>query len=55
MWAEQTVAALVRGIPKTESQIREKIWHPGLARDYMLAAHDAITFRIEVTTVGMAH
>ena len=53
MWAEQTVAALVRGIPKTESRISEKIWHPGLARDYMLAAHNAITFRIEVTTAGL--
>lgn len=30
-------------LPKT-------IWHGGLARDYLLARHNAVTFRVEVTT-----
>lgn len=51
-WAERTLEALMRDVPKGRTRAAEKIWHSGLARDYLLSEHDAITFRIEVTTAG---
>jgi hypothetical protein len=49
-WAKRTLAALIDGVPKGKSSFPEKIWHGGLARDYLLAKHNAVTFRVEVTT-----
>jgi hypothetical protein len=54
-WAKATLDALVANVPKARGHVSEKIWHPGLARDYMLAAHGAITYRIEITTVGQSY
>lgn len=51
-WAEESLQALIKDVPKGKAQMSEKIWHPGLARDYLLAEYDAITFRIEITTHG---
>jgi len=51
-WAKATLERLVSGVPRGSWKISEKIWHPGLARDYMLREHGAITFRIEVSTYG---
>jgi hypothetical protein len=51
-WAEATMASLTRGVPTGRYRMSDKIWHPGLARDYLLGTHNAATFRIEVTTVG---
>jgi hypothetical protein len=54
-WAKDTLEALSRDVPHAKGSVSEKIWHPGLARDYMLAAHGAITYRIEITTVGQSY
>jgi hypothetical protein len=51
-WARATLDALVRDVRRARGHVSEKIWHPGLARDHMLAEHGAVTFRIEVTTAG---
>ena len=51
-WAESTMDALTRDVPLGRFRLSEKIWHPGLARDRLLGVHDAVTFRIEITTVG---
>lgn len=49
-WAGRTLAALIDGVPKGKTALPQKIWHGGLARDYLLAKHNAVTFRVEVTT-----
>jgi len=54
-WATDTLARMIEGVPHGATSFPEKIWHPGLARDYLLAAHNAITFRVEVTTAGQGH
>jgi len=54
-WAKQTLETLIRGVPKGRAHVAEKIWHPGLARDYLLAEHGAVTFRIEITTCGQLY
>ena len=46
------MASLTQGVRTGQFRLSDKIWHPGLARDYLLCTHDAVTFRIEVTTVG---
>ena len=51
-WAESTMEGLTRDVPLGRFRMSEKIWHPGLARDRLLGVHDAVTFRIEITTVG---
>jgi hypothetical protein len=51
-WAKRVLAALIDGVPKGKTALPEKIWHGGLARDYLLAKHNAVTFRVEVTTYG---
>lgn len=51
-WAATVLETLIRGVPKGHAEFPEKIWHPGLARDYLLAEYGAITFRAEVTTHG---
>ena len=42
--------AIIRNVPRGEINITRRIWHAGLARDYTLAEHNAVTFRTEVTT-----
>jgi hypothetical protein len=54
-WAKSTLDALIRDVPRGRADVAEAIWHPGLARDHLLAAHDAITFRIEITTVRQSY
>jgi hypothetical protein len=49
-WANRTLAALIDGVPKGKTALPPKIWHGGLARDYLLAKYNAVTFRVEVTT-----
>lgn len=44
---------MLDGVPKGKGFFPEKIWHPGLARDYLLATHNAITFRVEITTADL--
>ncbi|HIE05014.1 MAG TPA: hypothetical protein EYP61_09680 [Candidatus Latescibacteria bacterium] len=51
-WTERTLEALIQGVPRGKVYLPEKAWHPGIARDYLLANFNAITFRIEVTTYG---
>jgi len=52
-WATATMETLMRNVPQSQHRISERIWHSGLARDYLLDKHNAITFRIEVTTAGL--
>jgi len=54
-WAKRTLEALIRDVPRGRAHVAETIWHPGLARDYMLAGHGAVTFRIEITTCGQSY
>ena len=49
-WATRILAALIDGVPKGRTALPKTIWHGGLARDYLLAKHNAVTFRVEVTT-----
>ncbi len=51
-WAREVMARMVDGVPGGRFTLSEKIWHPGLARDYLLAKHNAVTFRVEITTAG---
>jgi hypothetical protein len=51
-WAKATLKSFMRGVPKGNWTLPRKIWRAGLAREYLLKKHHAITFRIEVTTVG---
>lgn len=51
-WAREAMDQLIDGVPHGATAFPERIWHPGLARDHLLAAHDAITFRVEITTAG---
>jgi hypothetical protein len=44
------LAALIDGVPGGKAAFPKKIWYPGLARDYLLARYNAVTFRVEVTT-----
>lgn len=48
--AERIMETLIRDVPKGNTELAERIWHPGLARDYLLGKHNIVTFRIEVTT-----
>ncbi|MDH7570664.1 MAG: hypothetical protein QHJ73_13865, partial [Armatimonadota bacterium] len=50
-WARQTLDTLIANVPAGKASFPERIWTPGPARDYLLARHNAITFRVEVTTV----
>lgn len=52
-WAVRTMEQMIDRVPKGKSHLSEKIWHPGLARDYLLAKHNVITFRVEITTAGL--
>jgi hypothetical protein len=56
VWARNVMETMMDGVPRGGITFPEKIWHPGLARDYLLAAHDTATFRVEITTwdQGMA-
>ncbi len=54
-WAKRTLETLMIDVPLGTTKVSEKIWHPGLARDYMLARHDVAAFRIEVTTAGQSY
>ncbi|MBN1674658.1 MAG: hypothetical protein JXR37_26675 [Kiritimatiellae bacterium] len=54
-WAGHVLETLIAGVPHGKTSFPQKIWHPGLARDYLLAAHDVITFRVEVTTAGQGY
>jgi hypothetical protein len=49
-WARRTLAALIAGVPKGKTALPPKIWHAGLARDYLLGKYNVVTFRVEVTT-----
>jgi hypothetical protein len=51
-WAARVLAALIDNVPKGRTILPKTIWHGGLARDYLLAKHNAVTFRVEVTTRG---
>ncbi len=51
-WAAKTMERMIDGVPQGDVQFPDTIWHPGLARDYLLAVHNAITFRVEITTAG---
>lgn len=42
--------ALIRDVPAGRSVLAERIWHPGLARDWSLAQRNVVSFRIELTT-----
>jgi len=52
-WAAEVMATMIDRVPQGQVSFPQKIWHPGLARDYLLAEHNAITFRVEVTTAGV--
>lgn len=54
-WATDVMERILLGVPLGEHALADKIWHKGLARDYLLARHNAVTFRIEVTTAGQGH
>ena len=47
-WAKAVVNGLMQ-IPYGEGRVAEEIWREGLARDYFLREHNAITFRLEVS------
>jgi hypothetical protein len=49
-WAEATLDRLISLVPQGKTYFPDKIWHPGLARDYLLKEYNTISFRIEVTT-----
>lgn len=51
-WTSGVLDALIAGVPRGKAAFPERIWHPGLARDHLLGSHDAISFRIEITTAG---
>jgi hypothetical protein len=51
-WARRALDQIIKNVPRGEAHLSEKIWHPGLARDYLLAQHNAVTFRVEITTHG---
>jgi hypothetical protein len=53
MWAATILEQMIDGVPKGKISFPEKIWHPGLARDYLLAEHNVISFRVEITTAGL--
>ena len=52
-WAARVMEQMIDGVPRGQTSLPEKIWYPGLARDYLLAKHNAITFRVEITTAGL--
>lgn len=49
-WALATMRTLMHGVPHANVVLAEKAWFPGIMREFTLARHNAITFRIEVTT-----
>jgi hypothetical protein len=49
-WANSAMRQITKGVPRAEISLPEEIWHPGLARDYLLAEHGTATFRVETTT-----
>ncbi len=51
-WATRTMRTVFADVPCARIGVAEKIWHPGLARDYLLGEYNTVTFRIEVTTHG---
>ena len=53
VWAASVMEQMIDGVPRGRTSFPDKIWHPGLARDYLLAKRDAITFRVEITTAGL--
>lgn len=53
VWAASVMAQIIDRVPRGRTSLPDKIWHPGLARDYLLAKHNAITFRVEITTAGL--
>ena len=52
-WAAGVMEQMIAEVPRGDTSFPDKIWHPGLARDYLLAEHNAITFRVEITTAGL--
>lgn len=48
--AKKTLETFVEDLPRSKWVFPENIWHKGLARDYLLNKHNAVTFRIEITT-----
>jgi hypothetical protein len=51
-WALNVMEQMTENVPKAKTHLADKIWHKGLARDYLLDKYAAITFRIEITTDG---
>jgi hypothetical protein len=49
-WASRTMESIILHIPAGKTSFPERIWHAGLARDYLLGKHNVITFRVEITT-----
>jgi len=49
-WALDVMQTMIDRVPGGKVYFPECIWHPGLARDYLLGEHDVITFRVEITT-----
>lgn len=54
-WASRTLETLIRNVPHGSARFPERIWHPGLARDHLLAEYNAITFRVEITTFAQGY
>lgn len=50
--AHRVLEQLMQGFPEGRSKVAEKIWFPGLARDYLMKQHDVVSYRLEVTTAG---
>ena len=53
-WALAAMRTLTEGVPHARTLLADKAWYPGLLREFALARHNAITFRMEVTTQNQA-
>ena len=51
-WAKTTMQTFMDGVPHANVTLPERIWYPGILREVMLARHNAVTFRVEITTLN---
>jgi len=51
-WAQATMQTFMDGVPHANVALPERIWFSGLLREVMLARHNVITFRVEITTLN---
>jgi len=51
-WAQATMQTFMEGVPHAHVTLPERIWYPGILREVMLARHNVVTFRVEITTLN---